>query len=113
MAVRWLSAEKARCKLPAREIVPVAATRSEVVARMEKLLIEPLARLRFPEAPATLRALLPALPGAKVPPDWMVVVGRVPVPPMVPPELTVTPEELAIEPSTKSLAPLAMVVAPV
>jgi len=42
-----------------------------------------------------------------------VVLGRKPLPPIVPPEATVKPDEEAIEPLTKSFAPLATVVAPV
>ena len=52
-------------------------------------------------------------PGAKRPPDWSVVAGRVPLPPMVPPALTVRLAEDAIEPLTESLAPASTTVAPV
>ena len=51
------------------------------------------------------------LPGASVPP-LITVDGNVPVPPIVPPVLTVSPLEDAIEPLTKSV-PALTVVAPV
>ena len=49
------------------------------------------------------------LPGASVPP-LITVDATVPVPPSVPPALTVTRLELAIEPSTCSSPPLTVVV---
>jgi hypothetical protein len=51
------------------------------------------------------------LPGESVPPLLMVVLPMMPLPPMVPPALTVR-AELAIEPFTDSVPPLT-VVAPV
>ena len=53
------------------------------------------------------------LPGARRPPELIVVLGRKPFPPIVPPEATVNPDEDAIDPFTKTLAPLPTVVAPV
>ena len=88
-------------------------TRSEVVARMEKLLIEPLARLRLPEAPATLRGLLPAFWGARMAPAAMLVAGRVPLPARVPPLVTVRAEEGAMDPDTWRVAGPPRLVAPV
>ena len=53
------------------------------------------------------------LPGAIVPPDAIVVAGRLPVPLIVAPELTNNPDDCAIEPLTKSDVPLDTVVVPV
>ncbi len=52
------------------------------------------------------------LPGARTPPLAMVVEGRKPVPPMVPPALTLSELDDAIEPFTDSV-PAFTVVAPV
>ena len=70
---------------------------------MEKLLVEPLAKLRLPEPPAMLRALLPALAGARMAPEATLVAGRVPLPERVAPLVTVKAEEGAIDPSKRRL----------
>ena len=76
-------------------------TRSDVVARMEKLLVEPVARLRLPEPPVTRRALPPALVGARIAPEPMLVAGSVPLPARVAPLVTVRAEDGAMDPSTR------------
>ena len=101
--------EKARLREPAMDAAPEAITLSAEAVPISKLEMALELSVRGPE----MESVPIELPGAKMPPDWMVVVGRVPVPPMVPPELTVRLEEDAIEPLTESLAPLATVVAPV
>ena len=53
------------------------------------------------------------LPGARWPPAWIVVSGKVPLPPIMPSALTVRLAEVAIEPLTESLAPASTTVAPV
>ena len=92
---------------------PVAVTRSERALMMEKLLMEPDARARLPEAPDIARALLPALFGAKMPPALMVVDVIVPLPESVAPLLITSPEDGAMEPSTRRVAAPPTVVLPV
>lgn len=77
----------------------VTLMRSMVAACTSIVVKEPAFSVRLP-----LTVRVPTeLPGAIVPPVVTRVPGNWPVPPRVPPVLTVTPEELAIEPLTVSL----------
>ena len=101
--------EKARFRTPSRLIEPLAVTRSALALLIEKVLMEPAAKLRVPEPPVMIRALLPALFGARIPPALMVVPVIEPLPERVAPLLTVSPEDGAIDPCICRVPPLTVV----